>query len=656
MANKKKSSSPVKAVPSSGTTNDQPWYMNKKIASWMVFLVAFLVYANTLGHDYTQDDAIVIYDNEFTTQGLSGIPDILKYDTFRGFFKVEGKDKLVVGGRYRPLTLVMFALEWQIFGRNPFIGHLISVLLYGFTCVLLYWLLLTLFKDYKKQLPLGLFALGGALLFTVHPVHTEVVANIKGRDETMALMGSLGALLLLLKGIDGENVKLKGLAILVFFLALFSKENTITFLAIIPLSLWFFRKLTPGKALVATAPFLGAAIVFLLIRGSIIGWSLGEPPMELMNNPFVKLQGNGFVPFAFGEWLATIIFTLGKYLLLLIFPHPLTHDYYPRHVEIMQFSDWQVLLSLLVYIGLGVFAFLKIGKRNILAFSILYYLITLSIVSNLLFPVGTNMSERFLFMPSVALGIALPFLFVLLERKFQGKNWLLIGVAIIGLLFAGKTISRNFVWKDNYTLFTTDVHTSVRSAKLQNAVGGEMINAATKVQDPGRKTTLLQEAITHLDIALEIHPVYKNAWLLKGNALNYLKEYDKAIASYQQALAIDPDYPEAHNNLLITYRDAGRYFGEEKGDIPRALQYLSKAYEKDSTDFETIRLLGVANGIMRNHGEAIRYFTEAVKLQPENADLLFNLGSAYYNAGNAEEGLRWHTKARQLDPNAGQPK
>ena len=73
MANKKKSSSPVKAVPSSGTTNDQPWYMNKKIASWMVFLVAFLVYANTLGHDYTQDDAIVIYDNEFTTQGLSGI-------------------------------------------------------------------------------------------------------------------------------------------------------------------------------------------------------------------------------------------------------------------------------------------------------------------------------------------------------------------------------------------------------------------------------------------------------------------------------------------------------------------------------------------------------------------------------------------------------
>jgi tetratricopeptide (TPR) repeat protein len=654
MAKKKKTTS-AKQIPTAATLSSSAWYNQSKWASWLIFLVSFLIYANTLGHEYTQDDAIVIYDNEFTTQGISGIPDILRYDTFRGFFKVEGKDKLVAGGRYRPLTLVMFAIEWELFGNNPFMGHLISILLYGFTAVLLYWLLLSLFKNYKKELPVGLFVLGAALLFTVHPVHTEVVANIKGRDETMALMGSLGALLLLLKGIDTASLKWKLLGVTVFFLALFSKENTITFLAIIPLSLWFFRKQSPVKAIGETLPFLAAALVFLVIRGSIIGWTLGDPPMELMNNPFVKLEGNAFVPFAFGEWLATVIFTLGKYLLVLIFPYPLTHDYYPRHIEIMEFSDWQVILSMLVYLGLGVFALLKIGKRNVLAYSILFYLISLSIVSNLFFPVGTNMSERFLFMPSVGFAIALSYLFTYFE-KGKGNSLIKYGVLVFVVLFSGKTILRNTAWKDNFTLFTTDVHTSKRSAKLQNAVGGELISQSSKVNDAGKKNQMLQEAIQHLDVALEIHPNYKNAWLLKGNAYNYLKEYEAAVTSYENALRIDPNYPEAHNNLKITYRDAGRYYGEEKGNVQKALEYLQKAYEKDQNDFESIRLLGVANGIIQNHEAAIRFFTKAVEMQPENADLLFNLGSAYYNAGNAEEGQRWHTRARQIDPNAGQPK
>src|SRR5690606_20899622 len=72
--------------------------------SWILFTRGALLYANTLRHDYAVDDAIVIYDNEFTTKGVSGIPSLLKYDTFRGFFKVEGKESLVSGGRYRPLT------------------------------------------------------------------------------------------------------------------------------------------------------------------------------------------------------------------------------------------------------------------------------------------------------------------------------------------------------------------------------------------------------------------------------------------------------------------------------------------------------------------------------------------------------------------------
>ena len=108
---------------------------------WCIPLLAILLYANTLGHDYTQDDAIVIYDNMYTTQGLAGIPGLLKYDTFRGFFKTEGKSKLVSGGRYRPLTPIMFAIEYEIFGKNPFWGHLINILIYGVLGMLIFFFL-----------------------------------------------------------------------------------------------------------------------------------------------------------------------------------------------------------------------------------------------------------------------------------------------------------------------------------------------------------------------------------------------------------------------------------------------------------------------------------------------------------------------------------
>ncbi|HLF62722.1 MAG TPA: hypothetical protein VI603_03180, partial [Saprospiraceae bacterium] len=161
-----------------GTTRtpDQDGFL-KKIQLGIFFLGA-LLYANTLGHEYTQDDAIVIYDNMYTTQGIKGIPGLLTKDTFFGFFKVEGKSRLVQGGRYRPLTPVMFALEWQLVGRSPWLGHLVNIILYGITGVVIFQLLhwLGRFSQFAKQaLP---FAIAGTVLYLVHPLHTEAVANI----------------------------------------------------------------------------------------------------------------------------------------------------------------------------------------------------------------------------------------------------------------------------------------------------------------------------------------------------------------------------------------------------------------------------------------------------------------------------------------------
>lgn len=657
-----------------------------KLYSWVVFLLGVLLYANTLFFDYAVDDAIVIYDNEFTTKGAAGIPALLKYDTFRGFFKVEGKENLVAGGRYRPLTPIMYALEVQLFApkkrdangqvvkdkdgdvvfdpneggkRNmvKFIGHFVNVLLYGLTAVVLFWLLLKMFSSEGRltaaQGYAPFVALAATLLFVVHPVHTEVVANVKGRDEMVSLLGSLVALYLSLKAFYEKKPLLHAWAAAVFFLALLSKENAITFLAIVPLTFFFFTRATGGKIFGQTLPFLAAAVLFLIIRGAVLGWNLGgDPPRELMNNPFLKLAGNQYVDFTAGEKFATIIYTLGKYIQLLLLPHPLSHDYYPRAVDIMHFGDWQVILSVLVYLAVGIYALLRLPQKDAVSYGILFFLATLSIASNIVFPIGTNMNERFLYMPSVGFALVVA---VLLYRISGGwgppKPALLFGGAAILLLLGVKTFTRNFAWKDNFTLFTTDIKTVPNSAKLRNATGGELIAQSIKAENAARKNGMLNEAVGHLQEAIKIHPGYKNPFLLLGNAYNYLQQYEASIQAYEQALKLDPEYVEAQNNLGITYRDAGRYYGEQKGDLNKALQYLIKAYEMRPNEYETLRLLGVAYGVGGNGEKAVEFFSKAAEQEPNNADALYNLGSAYYNAGLPEKAQEFIQKAKQINPN-----
>ena len=326
---------------------------------WKVFLVlsilAFVLYGNTLNHDYALDDAIVITNNQFTQKGIDGIPDIFKYDTFVGFWLTSYKDrtaeqiqeekKLVAGGRYRPLSLATFALEVEYFGKNikdaqgnivyrgnPFISHLINIILYLSATLILFLVLKRLFPiDENKKWYLSMPFIV-SLLFLAHPIHTEAVANIKGRDEIMTLIGSLSALLFMLKYLDSRKVSFLLLSCIALFLGLLSKENAITFLAVIPITVYYFTKHSLKKNWKAFGFLFTVAGIFLLVRGSILGFGGHEEvAQEIMNNPFLHASG--------AEKMATIFFTLWIYIKLLIFPHPLTYDYYPHQIEIINWAN-----------------------------------------------------------------------------------------------------------------------------------------------------------------------------------------------------------------------------------------------------------------------------------------------------------------------------
>ena len=91
-----------------------------KYVVYILAAIAFLTYVNTLGHGFVLDDIAVIGENKLVHEGLAGIPRILTTFYWQGYWDVNA-------GLYRPLSLVMFAIEWQISPGNPFIHHLVQV-------------------------------------------------------------------------------------------------------------------------------------------------------------------------------------------------------------------------------------------------------------------------------------------------------------------------------------------------------------------------------------------------------------------------------------------------------------------------------------------------------------------------------------------------
>ncbi len=631
------------------------FFKNIRLQCALIFGFALLLYANTLTHGFVLDDGIVITDNMFTKEGVKGIPGILSKDTFFGFFKVEGKETLVSGGRYRPLTLVLFALLYQAVGASPFVFHLLTVLLFAGTCVVFYLTLRRLFarlgSDYADML-----AWIAAVIFAAHPIHTEVVANIKGCDEIVTLLGCLGATFFALKALNEGGAKWSLLAGATFFAACLSKENAAAFVVVIPLALWC--SLPPSNAAhtekpsvwAASWPIFAAFALFFVLRGTILHWRFGGEPMELMNNPFLKIENGLWVKFTLGEKLATIFYTLWKYIALLFAPITLTHDYYPRSVATMTFSDPVALFSLALHGFLAYYAVAGIRQhRDPVRFGILLYLLSLSIVSNVVFPIGTNMGERFAFMPSAGFCIVAAALLMRLAPNGNYRTPLIV-LGCVAALFSLKTVTRNPVWASNDTLFLSDAANSPNSAKLQNACAGTYFDRASKETDETKKRENYRLAAQHAKKAVDIHPTYKDAMLTLSAAQFHLGEYDQAIATYRVLGKIHPDDDKPRTYLAVALRDGGKFYGEKKGDLATAVRYLSESWTLNSTDSETARLLGVANGVQGKHPEAIQYFSKAVELDPKNASLMFDLGTAYMASGDLAKGRELQAKALEMNP------
>lgn len=631
----------------------------------IIVAFTFILYANTFTNDYALDDLLVINGNAFTKKGFSGIKEIFSYDSFTGFF---GKQKkLVAGGRYRPLSMASFAIEYGVLkGFKPGFSHFLNVLFYAITGILLFVVLSKLIKPLKnkhKKWYLGIPFIA-TLLFIAHPVHTEVVANIKGRDEIFAFFFSLLALWLILLYYDKKKMWFMVLAALSFFLGLLSKENTIMFLAIIPLTLYFFSTMPLKKILVSVIPLSVAALLFIYIRFLVLGYlNSSNLPRELLNNPFLNATTS--------QRYGTILYTLGLYIKLLFFPHPLTHDYNPYQVPLVGMTDIKALFPLVIYIGLICLAFRFYRKKHMISYGILFYLITLFIVSNIIFTVGTFMNERFIYMPSLGFVLIVAWFFVSILPKLLKNASLYQYVAATALflilsLCTVKTMARNKVWQDDFTLFTTDVKTSVNSTKCNTSAGGKYMEKARNEQDTTLKNKDFRTSLIYLNKAIQIYPGNKNCLLLTGNVYAlYQKDYKGAIDLFLKVITLDGYNEIAYNNTLSVLGNIdnaketnykigvcgellkvnpdnsnlnyilGELYGQFKGNIDTAEYFFKRSVALSPENAEPYKDLGVIYGMKKEYDKAIQALKKAAELDPKDLQVQKNLAITYKLIGES---------------------
>lgn len=585
-----------------GNTATSTWWLNPKKVAIILALIAFFVYCNSLANGFVLDDSIVVTKNQFTTKGISGIGDIFSHDTFTGYYADDAEQLKIVGGRYRPLSVAFFAFLFQLFNANSTVFHFWNLILYAFCCGFLYLVLRKIFEAKLGRENAAILAGIAALFYAVHPVHTEVVNNIKSNDEILCMVLSLASLHYSIKYFESSKIKTAIMAGTALFLALLAKENAVAFLAITPASLYIWQQgkhKKSGAYLPLMASLGGFFLAYFMLRYSVLGWSFGEAPLDLINNPFIKWDGAQWLHCSTGERLAMTFQSLGKYLQLLVFPYALSSDYYPRYIDVINFGNPAALASLLAYLALGGFVVYSLakGRFSTVAYGIFFFLASIFIVSNLLFPIGTNLAERFAFMPSVGFclavsGLVLPFL-----TKNETRNNVFVAVLMVALLFAGLSFMRNFDYKSNLTLFSKDVEVAASSAKMQNGLGALLAGEAQNSQDAAHRAELSTQALGHLNKAIEIHPTYLEAYYMRGNVNFMLGKVDAAVEDYRKCLSINPNFKQAHGNYALALRETARQLMEAKSDIPMAISYLEESLKMFPTEQETAKLLEAAKSM-----------------------------------------------------------
>ncbi len=602
---------------------------------WPYIVILALIglqYSNTLLNDYAYDDYPMIVNNPQISQGIKGIPQI-----WSTIYTVPG----TIRPTYRPVPFTTSALEYQFFGYQPTVGHLFNIIYFGICCVLLFMVLRLIFWRLGTY-----FSLFVVLLFIVHPIHTESVANIKGRDDILCLIGGLLCLYGLLKYIKVKpHWGYGALSILGFSLGMFTKTNVITFLAVIPLVIFYVSdniaifKQNLRKTLWIYFPLL----VYPIIYVAIVAYN------NSLENVFSEIDNPLVGDVSLLEKWATIILIWGTYAFKSFIPYPLLYNYGFNYMPIANFADWRVWCSLLALLAVIAYMFRYLLVKNIAAFAIAFWIISLSIYGNVVMLTPVIMADRFLFIASLGVCIGIVYCLAKVTKADLAVNSLkyvskpfLSGLGAIMLVFFILTFVRNQHWKDNLTLFSHDITYLSESVDANT----DLVNTLLQKHSNNYNFEIANKIIKHADKAVELHPS-SFTYRVKGAAHRTLEQDDKAEEALKKSLAINDKNSRANYHLGMVY-----YF---KKDFIQAIPYLEKAVSGSFAAADKYKYL--ARAYCRNpertatdleRAEVV--ILEGLQHYPNDIEVLNDVTRVFMMANKLEQALEYGKKAQAIAP------
>jgi len=592
------------------------------------FVLAIALYANTFEHRFVLDDHGIIANNKITKAAFSWDNTVLMFKTPLRKGDVSDKENSL----YRPFTKLVLNAQWNMFEGDPFDFHKINVLLYGLLCMLIFWVLYDLFAK-RWLLPFLI-----TLLFTVHPIHVEVVANIKSLDEILAMIGIVGAMRAIQFYLNTNKSLHLLWGILIFAIGIYSKESAVVGIGIFPLLVYYQQgKFNMLKMSMCCAPLLLVAILFIISRDAVLSQYVQSAETSIMDNLIVKVQDD--IPSRF----ATSVMIVGFYIYTFFVPHPLACDYSYSTLEPVGVGHWGFLLSFIICLGGFIYAVWKLKDRSKIGFGILWFFITFSIASNVFFLIGTSFGERLFFTPSLGMCILTVGILAHFFKKESSLSFIqnikaspvLWGIVLlVSVIYSFKTFSRNKDWKNDYLLFSRDIEYNPNSTHLLFYMGNHLPSNDRK------------EVLTYQLADLG----YTQQQINDSSS----KEVAKSIGYFTNAIDIlnKADLPENLKHHARLPADGYNQLGKAyflSGQLDLALKYYSIAYKDDTTSGIYTNNMGTVYFQRRQFNEALPYFNKAHSLDNSEADFMNNIGCVYGETQKADSAIYWFRKASAAD-------
>ena len=507
------------------------WQPSAWLSLAIVALTALAVYANSAFNGFAYDDDWIILRNDRVHQ-LSDLGLIWGTPYWPTFGNILGL--------YRPLAIFAYAVEWAIGNGAPWVFHVTNIALHTIVCVLVL-LLLRRFVSARA-------ALFGALIFAVHPVHVEAVANCVGQAELIAAIGVLSACVLYTSRPLEQNKPGWHICLLLpvcYLVGLFSKEASITLPALlVTLDIAQRRvrfNLRSMREYVSQTWFMffllaATALLYLSIRVDVLGSISGSDAAPGL--PFLR-EGHRMLT-AFRAW--------PEFIRLLFFPKDLSADYSPAVILPVESMTPLALLGAAMILGFLALA-LTLPFSVAAGLPAAWFLITIITVSNLFFPIGVVVAERTLYLPSVAIALLAGFAWDALEKKGEPRRWPVyaLSAALVFGLMTYRTVLRNPEWKSTIRILGAIVEDHPESYHTAWIMADQL----------WRRGDVAQSAF-YWEAAVRLWPRDSQLLLEFANFNIGRKNWKRAIELLERSRSMHPWVPRVHEMLSFAYVNANR--------------------------------------------------------------------------------------------------